>query len=110
MIMEFNRLIFFLPEYRACSISANLQTCLAVNVLTKVIEKAACDEFTTNRHTRRNCHCGFKLADSTAKVACGVSLNYLCDAEYCPQNVYNPSCQGRQAYDGSNVENFDCDP
>ena len=83
-------------------------TQIFISSYNQVVQKATCDEFITDVVERKNCHCGFKLADSTAKVACGVSLNYLCDAEYCPQNFFNSICREHTAYDGKDVENFEC--
>merc|ERR1712223_570852 len=98
-------------EYRACKISTEQRTCLAIDVMAKLIETAACEKFTTNPETQTNCHCGFKTAEKTAELACSISLTYMCDVELCPQNLYDSVCKGHKTKGISAFQtDFDCGP
>jgi hypothetical protein len=72
-------------RHNGCGLSTEQKTCLIIQGVTGIIENLSC-------YDSSSCHQAFQKVKTSAKSACDLSLEFLCDKDLCPENFYKSSC------------------
>ena len=75
----------FFTDYRACALTSQQIGCLATQSVLTLLEGVSCG-------SDKSCHDGLQTAEKSAKDACDISLNFICDLSNCPENRYKEIC------------------
>ena len=74
-------------------VDVSQKICMSLKGITPAIEGIACNVATKDKAKQKDCAEVFKNINLAAKASCDISLDLLCDAETCPQNVNKRTCR-----------------
>merc|ERR1719369_428882 len=90
-------------RYRGCQLSMQEEFCLLFGTGTIVADNIACMMIARKldriqkMEKQKTCRRAIKTIETIGKVACNLSLEYLCDLRYCPENFNKTSCNAINA-------------